>query len=342
MKRWPALLLALPFTACGRPSSGELDDAGRPDLSLELRTSADGHVVPTDATEMRAPPHQIRLLTWGGNWGLSQIETIVADGEKVKEGDVVVQFGFKHEDMVAWFKRLRGEAAAEAEKSAIENQRRLDELLVESRQREIAAARAAVDVERRRVVSAIQSKIDDLNFQLAQFERDASQRRIAAHRLSMEAEARYHERHLAHLDGAYAHYEVLKEHFVLKAPHPGIVRHAYHPWHRRKVQKGDGMRAGMEVVHIAKDESLSVEVFVPEHRMASVRPDLELAIHVPSTGERYRARVEKIARFPQEIGFLKKDDSLPNAREKAYSVRASFLDPPKDLLAGNEVKVEIP
>lgn len=334
--------LALLARCADAPPPAAAGDGGGDDLGPGLPTTVDGHVVPTDATVLRAPPHQVRILTWSGNWGLSQIDLIVADGKKVEEADVVVEFNFKHDDLLDWVHQRQRQASAESEKSAIESQRRLDELLVEARQREIAAARAAVDVQRKGVVSAIQSQIYELDFRLARFEEDAAEKRVAAHRLALEAEERYHERNLAYLAGALEHFDFVRSRFALRAPHGGIVRHAYHPWHRRKIQKGDGLRAGMEVIHIARDESLSVEVFVPEHRMGAIRRDLLLAVLIPATGERYRARVDKIPEFPQEIGFLRKDDSLPNAREKAYSVRAEFIEPPQGLLAGNEVKVEIP
>ncbi len=60
-----------------------------------------------------------------------------------------------------------------------------------------------------------------------------------------------------------------------------------------------------------------------------------------ASGERLPAKVRSIETFPQEIGFLRSNNALPNAREKAYSVRARFLEAPRSMRAGVEVTVEL-
>ena len=81
------------------------------------------------------------------------------------------------------------------------------------------------------------------------------------------------------------------------------------------------------------------EFFVSENQRALVRQGDRVKINSPTTGLEVEAEVQSVADFPQELGFLKDNDDLPNAREKAYVARAVFYVQPEDLKSGVEVKV---
>ena len=66
----------------------------------------------------------------------------------------------------------------------------------------------------------------------------------------------------------------------------------------------------------------------------------KVKVRLPDDERRVEATIVKVEAFPQEIGFLRGDDELPDAREKAFSVRAEIQDPPSFLSSGIEVRVE--
>jgi hypothetical protein len=124
------------------------------------------------------------------------------------------------------------------------------------------------------------------------------------------------------------------------APHDGWVRHAFINNHRRKVQKPDHMPSGTPFLYIAQNEGLNVEFFVPEHRITRIEIGAKVRVRLADDERRTDAKVVSIAAFPQEIGFLRGDDELPDAREKAFMVSAELEAPPAFMQSGIEVRVE--
>ena len=57
---------------------------------------------------------------------------------------------------------------------------------------------------------------------------------------------------------------------------------------------------------------------------------------------RWETTVRTIEDIPQEIGFLRKDNELPNAREKAYVGFADLPENTKGLASGTEIRVTVP
>src|SRR5262249_33918836 len=115
----------------------------------------------------------------------------------------------------------------------------------------------------------------------------------------------------------YAEYEK-KTHIL--APETGWVRYGYLNHARRKLQKPDDMPCGTPFVYIARDELLSVEFYIPEHHARLVSPGKSVRVRLPDDEKRALATVRTVAPFPQEIGFLRGDDELPDAHEKAFVV----------------------
>ena len=99
--------------------------------------------------------------------------------------------------------------------------------------------------------------------------------------------------------------------------------------------------AGETVVHIAKDKQLVVRIFVPEAQIHRITKGQRVFAVSLGSEKRIAATVSKIERFPQEMGFLLHDNSLPNARDKAFAVTADLGKGAKGLSAGNEVRVQL-
>jgi hypothetical protein len=165
------------------------------------------------------------------------------------------------------------------------------------------------------------------------------QRAIAAN-FEAAAELAIFQSKAAEWTNATDRYAMYEKRVHVLAPHDGWVRYAYLNHSRRKVQKPDNMPGGTPFVYIAKDQALDIEIFVPEQRVESMSPGTKVKVRLPDDERRVEATVVKVEAFPQEIGFLRGDDELPDAREKAFSVRAELTDPPSFMSSGIEVRVE--
>ena len=81
--------------------------------------------------------------------------------------------------------------------------------------------------------------------------------------------------------------------------------------------------------------------YIPESHYELAQSAKTVRVKSVTSDEVYDADVTSIDEFPQTIGFIKRDNDLPNARERVYVVHAAFSKPPDGLSSGLEVKVEV-
>ena len=338
------LLLCLP--ACkgpGQRNDAALTDGRRGAISRQALDEGDavlGFVAAREFTELRAPPNVFKLAGWHSSSHWTKLTMLAEEGKRVKKGDVVARFSFGHTRALDRVKERIREAEADEKKSAIEQGKLLSELIAERRKRVLNATTARLDTLKEAVISKRQLMLFQIAEKRAIFEVEAITARVAAQRQALLAEENYNRQRSTRERENIGRYERQKERYSLRAPFAGVVRHAYFRRRRRKIQKGDGMPAGLPVVLLAKDERLAVRCFVPEHRLQEVYRGQQLMVMGARSTNRYAARVTKIERFPQELGFLLEDEDLPNARAKAFVVIAE-LAPGAKLAAGHEVQVRL-
>lgn len=299
-----------------------------------------GKVVPRKATPLHAPPNVFRMKGWNSTSTWIKLMEITPDGTRVEPGKEVGRFEFQSEDALPWIKQRIGEAQAE-----LENQR--TETMLQTRRERAHAERLGLAAERAELETGKAGLVSERELALlrnehAQAEEEAaSARRKAA---SWDSQARatlsLFEARAAEWTSGTDRYAMYEKRVHVLAPHAGWVRHAYINNHRRKVQQPDHMPSGTPFVYIAEDEGLSVEFFVPEHRIAKLVIGGTVRVRLADDERRCDARITTIAPFPQEIGFLRGDDELPDAREKAFQVTAELLEPPPLMQSGIEVRVE--
>jgi len=299
-----------------------------------------GYVVAREFTELRAPPNVFKLAGWHSVSDHTKLTMLVVEGKRVRKGQVVARFHFRHARALDRVKDRIRQAEADAKESAITEDKRLAELLAERRRRVLAAAAARLDTLKEAVISRRQLQLYRIAEKLARFEVEAIEARIAAQRETLSAERAYHARKVARERANIGRFQRQKTCYSLLAPHAGVVRHAYFQGLRRKVKQGDGVPAGLPVVLLARDERLAVRCFVPEHRLDEVKVGQPITVSSGSSTARHRGRVTRIERFPQELGFLLKNDELPDARAKAFVVVAD-LEAGAGLGAGHEVRVRL-
>jgi multidrug efflux pump subunit AcrA (membrane-fusion protein) len=335
-------LAALAIGGCrGEPTAGDVTPPADAAPQPERRPTPAyfGRIVPRKATPVHAPPAIFRLKSWNNRSNWIKIMDLVADGAKVEKGQEVARFEFTSEEALPWIKERIAEARANLESSRVEvgengrSQRTKVEVL------RLDAERAALDTQKEGLVSDRDLALLELAAERARVERDMQARMLGANEAKGRTEVRYLEETAREWERGLDTYAFYERRAHVLAPTAGVVRYAYLNNVRRKVQKADNMPSGTPFALIAEDERLSVEVLVPEHAIGGYALGVKLAVRLPDAAERFQSAVREIAPFPQEIGFLRGDDDLPDAREKVFVVTADFDEAPASLKSGIEVRV---
>ena len=265
---------------------------------------------------------------------------LTADGKEVKKGEVIARFEFNGRDALRWIQERQQRAVADREQARISADQTLEALRVDERRRKLEAELAALDVQRERAISRRQADLYRIAEKIAHFEAEAVTQRLVSAQRARDADMAFHDQNVARMQGDLERYKVFEGRAQVVAPHDGVVRHAYNPRERRRVQKGDNIQAGQKLVSVAKDSALAVRFFVPEHRIAEIQRGGEVTVVSAASGEEHTARIERVDFFPQELGFLRELPMLPNAREKAFAVVAELQGAQEGLSAGTEVRVK--
>jgi multidrug efflux pump subunit AcrA (membrane-fusion protein) len=299
-----------------------------------------GFLVPANATDLYAPQTSFRVRGWSSNWGTIKLMQLTPDGQQVKQGEVIARFEFIGRDALQWINDRIQRTEAEASQSRISSGQTLDALLMDLRRKELAARMAGLDVQREKALSRRQAELYKIQKKIADFEVEAVTSRIEGARRSRDAENGYQDLNVKWVREDLARYQFYEKAFQLRAPHDGVVRHAFNSQERRKLQKGDACSAGQKVVSLAKDARLAARFFVPEHRLSEVAVGAAVTVTSNTSAERLKATVTKVDFFPQELGFLMEMPNLPNGQEKAFAVQAELGTAPEGLTAGTEIRVK--
>jgi hypothetical protein len=300
-----------------------------------------GFVVARTAVDAFAPEFVFKVANWSSDWGQRKIIELAPDGKAVAAGDVVARFEFGQENVQRQIKESIQRAESELTQRSLAARQVLDAQESNLRRLEMESQLAALNLQKKPALSRLQGEGLEILHRMAVFDVDAARQQLDSTRAAKAAERAFDEQKLAHAQESLARYEFYHDRFSLRAPHAGIVRHAFSARMRRKLQKGDNVWAGVRIVSIAQDKDLAVRFFVPEARAATVRLGAHVSVVSPASGEAVDGVIERVAFFPQELGFLLENDSLPDAREKALEVRANVQNPPPSITAGTEVRVKL-
>lgn len=339
-----ALTLLVPLgVGCGeeaeRPAvAGEVSAAVEAP-EFEPVSTFDGRVEAANATDLYAPQNVFKIAGWRSSSSWTKLVEVVPEGTAVKAGEMVARFEFSGQRALSNITERKQQVDADAEKALLELDEELRKLLVERDKLDLEAERARLDTLKAGSISGRQLALFEIQYEEAKFEAEAVRKQIGALQARIRSERAFHDEQRARAAHDMELFEHYQERFILRAPHDGVVRLAYFRHRRRKVEKGDGMPAGMHVVSVARDETVKVRFFVPEARLDEVSVGQRLHVRPVASDQDLAVTVSRILLFPQEIGFLREDENLPNAREKAYVAEASFESPEVELGAGTEVRV---
>jgi hypothetical protein len=299
-----------------------------------------GFVVAQNATDHYAPEFVFRVSGWSSDWGGRKLVELVPDGQRVKQGELVARFEFGAEQALQHINERIARTEAAYQQTRIGAMQTLETLEMALRRKRMDEATARLNLQKAPSLSANQAAALAIQLQLAEFDVTAAEQLLASARTARDAAVEHASRERDAALAMRARYDFYVDRFTVRAAHDGVVRHAFHPRERRKLQKGDGVQAGMRVVSVARDDALAVRFFIPEARAVQVRAGQAVRVQVPTSAEEVEGVVDRIEFFPVEIGFLLENDALPNAREKAVQVRAT-LTGTGNLAAGTEVRVRL-
>ena len=332
-------LLAL--CAAAAPSgAGDAGDAEEAAAAAEKADLFSGFLVAANATDLYAPQATFRVRGWSSDRGNNKLMELAADGKEVKKGEVVARFEFIGRDALQWITDRIQKTEADAAQARLAAAQTLDSLTMDRRRKELAARLAALDVQREKAISRRQAELYKIQQKIADFEVEALDERIAAAQNSKAAELSWQDLNVNWVHDDMSRYRYYEKAFQVFAPHDGIVRHAFNPNERRKIQKGDSVMAGQKAVSLARDAKLEAKFFVPEHRIAEIQVGTEMIVTTNTSKAEHKATVSKIDFFPQELGFLMESPNLPNGQEKAFAVTATLAEAPEGVTAGTEIRAK--
>jgi hypothetical protein len=337
MRSAAPVLLFLIFGACAR--APEAPAVTKPAESLAHKGFY-GKITPRSATALHAPPNVFRMKGWNSRNTWIKLVDIAPDGTRIEAGKEIARFEFSHEDALPWIKKRMAETQAELESARSRVTEERQRLGSAATVKGLAHESAELDTGKEGLVSDRELKLLKLGSLRALAEEESAITLAKASAARTGSELAFLEARAAEWKSGIDRYQMFERRTHIAAPHAGWVRYGYLNHVRRKVQKPDDMPSGTPFVYVAEDERLSVEFFVPEHRVKDIAAGAKVAVRLPDEERRVEAVVRAIAPFPQEIGFLRGDDELPDSREKAYAVTADFEPTPPFFSSGIEVRVE--
>jgi hypothetical protein len=299
-----------------------------------------GRITPRTATPLHAPLNVFRVKGWNSRSNWIKLVDVVADGTRIEAGKEVARFEFPHEDALPWIKKRLAEGEADLERARTWTAERTRSTSSNAALAALTRQRAELDTHKAGLVSERDLSLLKLGFARATVEEEAATGLAAAMVGQNGSELALYEARAAEWKVHLARYGEYEKKTHVLAPDGGWVRYGYLNHARRKLQKPDDMPSGTPFVYVAADERLSVELYVPEHRVAAIAIGKTVQVRLPDDEKRAPATVRTVAPFPQEIGFLRGDDELPDAHEKAYVVVADLEAPPPQFSSGIEVRVE--
>ena len=310
------------------------------DNLLKNKVTFDGVIIPKSAVELRVLQNYFSVQGWNSTSSGNKIVEMVEDAALVKKGDVLIEFDFSHTRALKFIKRSLNRQISFSQKHAAQDEERLIKLKHELNLRINESKLAKINTKKKAAISRRQFKLYEIEYKMAKFQVKAQKDKVAVFDELKRLNKKYQEKELKRWRENIKRYHIFEDRFKLRAPCDGIVRYAYNRGEKRKVSKGDYLQAGTHVLSLAKDESVALKFYVPENKLKHFKLNDKIYVNLLSEAEKYSAIVKKIEYFPQEIGFLKHNNKLPNAYEKAFVLHADFEKQPKNLSSGAEVEVQ--
>jgi multidrug resistance efflux pump len=337
-----AWALASLLSGCGSPFGSvattglAAGGAARPVLAVRrgdvaVRMVLTGEIKAAQEVQISAPRTPSFNLT---------IRSMADDGSLVAAGQPVIQFD--NSSFVEKLDQQRLSAAAAADElNRIEADAR-----AQAADKSLAVDQARTDLAKAQITAAVppellsrfdyqdrQIKRQQAETALAKAEEDLAQQRAAA-----RLDASVQRLALDQANREVAASEAAIREMTIRAPRPGLLLIANHPWEGRKLQIGDEVWTGMKIASLPEVSSMIVEAALSDVDDGRVRPGMPATCFLDAYPEApLRCRVAEVSAVARESGRT--------ALLRYFSVRVELAQVPPAQAArlrpGMSVRVEV-
>ena len=257
---------------------------------LEFRVKASGELASSDSLSV-GPPIVTR------QWDFT-VTSLAPEGKPIEAGQPLVRFDPRQlvEQLDVARARL-AESEKELEKVTLEEQERLDGLLLQRADLAMQEARARQKLEvPEEIIARLELATQRLDHQLAAEELRLVGEQIAVQQANLEASVRQARSRTEEQRREVAELEDAVSRLTVTAPRAGFV--VYTPnWEGKKVAVGDNVWFGMPLVEIADLSRMRVDAVIPEPDAALVKVGQPVEVRLDANPDRlFRGRIEALGR----------------------------------------------
>lgn len=206
----------------------------------------------------------------------NQIKWMVEEGASVEPGDVVARFD--NSGMLDKVDNLYREILSKKDELATKT----NDAETAEREQRLKLESATIDFEKAEIDARVpQSLISEHDYQQRQLAMTKARKELelveneqAVKRKNTEAEIKILQLDIAKKEADFERQRGYLESLEIKTRSGGVVIYSNLMWQERKVQVGDTVNAGFEIMQIPDLNSLEVETFVSETDLALIKPGM--------------------------------------------------------------------
>jgi len=216
----------------------------------------------------------------------SDITYLIPEGSEIKKGDVLVIF---HDDQLEKeYKNAQNDLEiAEAQAKQKETQLKVERSLLESQLRiyEASAATAMLQLPKLEFIAPTKKEIKRLEIQKFEMQAEKIRQKLAALENIQNEEREFMEIKVKQAESKLKRYQFLMDQLVLKSPIDGIVIYAMNRLTGEKVQVGDVLYRGFEVMKIPDLSVMQVNMQIIETEAQKLKQGQRAVVTVSSAGD---------------------------------------------------------
>ncbi|MFB0566542.1 MAG: efflux RND transporter periplasmic adaptor subunit [Candidatus Aminicenantaceae bacterium] len=231
--------------------------------------------------------------------GRLQINKLIKDGSKVKEGDIVVQFDKveKQQEMLKSLSDLKiAQNEIEKKLSDIESQNRTNQMELDNTNLQYEEAK--LELKKTILLSEVEQEKIKLRYKQAEKKHQETLKKMESQSKSNEADLNvlYEKRTKAEADYTMAKKSL--DDMTLRAPKEGLVvlKEIWKGTGMSKVQEGDQVWPGYPILEIPDLSSMEIKMHLNEVDVSKVKPEQEALISIDAfPDKKLSGKVERVA-----------------------------------------------
>lgn len=283
------LLFALVFILVQRGSKSAVASTEVDYGEFFIRLIESGEVSAIHSVSVSAPRIRGRL----------QINKLIKDGSKVKEGDIVVQFDMveTQQEMLKSLSDLKiAQNEIEKKLSDIESQNRTDQMELDNTKLQYEEAR--LELKKTILLSEVEQEKIKLRYELAEKKYQETLKKMESQNMSNKADLNvlYEKKTKAEADYKMATKSL--EDMTLRAPKEGLVvlKEIWKGTGMSKVQEGDQVWPGYPILEIPDLSAMEIKMHLNEVDVSKVKPGHEALISIDAFPDKvFSGKVERVA-----------------------------------------------